>query len=81
MWHVLVWDQNTRDNAYLTYVHHVVFCVFLETLIQESGLWNNKLSRTDAQHLYYVAHDTPCLSTFVYLIFFVFSMINNTMVV
>ena len=25
MCHVLVWDQNACDNAYLTHVHHVVF--------------------------------------------------------
>ena len=41
MWHILVWDQNTCDNAYLIHVHHMVCCVALETLSWETGLWKN----------------------------------------
>ena len=56
--------QNTRDNYYLTHIHHVVCCVALETLIQETDLYQNKFSRPDDRHIYYVAHDTPYFSTF-----------------
>ena len=70
MCHVLVWDKKSCDNAYLTHVYHVVCCVALETLIWETGLWNNIFSRPGDWHLYYVSHDTLCLSTFVYFTFF-----------
>ena len=78
-YHVPGWDKNTRDNAYLTCVHHVVCCVDQETTIQETFLSHNISSHLDAWHLYYVAHDNPCLYTFVYLNFFVFTMIWNNM--
>ena len=64
MFHVLVWDKNTCDLVYLTHVHPVVYCESHKTVIQETGFWHNKFSRADARHFYYVAHDTPCLSTF-----------------
>ena len=64
MCHVLVRDKNTCDNAYLTHVHHVVCCVAEETSIQENGFWRNTVSQADARHVYYIAHDTLCLSTF-----------------
>ena len=75
MRHGIVWDQKARDNVYLKHVQHVFCCVEQETKIQETGLFHNELSRLDDQHLYYVAHDTLCLSTFFYFNFFVFSMI------
>ena len=73
--HVLVWYQNARDKYDLTRVQHVVCCADQKIAIQETGLSHNTSSRLDARHLYYVAHDTPCLSTFFYFAFFVFYVI------
>ena len=36
MCHVLVWDQKSYDNAYLTHIHHVVCFLSQETVIQET---------------------------------------------
>ena len=62
MVHMLVWDQNACDNSYLTHAHNMVFCVAIENLIQETDLWQNKISHPDSRYLYYVPHDTPYLS-------------------
>ena len=59
----------TFENSYLTLVHHVVCCVDQETEIQENCLLQNTSSYLDDQHIYYVAHSTPCYS-FFYLTFF-----------
>ena len=69
MCHVVVWDQNACDNAYLNHVHQVVCCMALKTLIRKTGLCYNKFSCPNARHLYYVSHDTPCFSTPIYLNF------------
>ena len=63
--HVLVWDQNTCDNAYLTHVHHVICCVAQETVIKETILWHYIFSHLDDRCLYYVVYDNLCLSTFL----------------
>ena len=71
-YHVLVWYQNTCYNYYLTRVHHVVCCVYQESALQETGLFHNTFLRIDAQHLYYVAHDTPFFFSLFLLKIFVF---------
>ena len=75
MCHGLVWDKTTCDNSEPTHINYVVFCVEQETETQETGLLHNTYSRIDAQHFYYVSHDTLSFPTFVYFTFFVFPMI------
>ena len=77
IFHGLYWDQNARDNAYPTHVNHMFCCVDQETSIWETDLWHNIFSLPGARQLYYVAHNTLCLPTFLYLTFFMFSMINT----
>ena len=73
MRHVLVCYQNACGNAHLTQVHYVVCCVALETLIWGTSLLHDTFSRTDNQHLYYVAHDPLVLSTFLLELFLCFT--------
>ena len=61
-----------HDNAYLTHVHHLVWCVAQENEIQETYFPHNKYSRIYTRHIYYVSHDTIYLYTFVYLTFLCF---------
>ena len=76
--HCQVLDQNANYNAYSNPLRHEVWNLDHNMGIVGIYLCYNTFSHLCVQQQHYPEHDTVCLSIFFLWIFFVFSLINDT---
>ena len=76
--HYLDLDQNVYDDAYPIPLIHEALVGNHILVILGISYYHNKFSHICVQHHHYPEHDNICLSIFIYRIFFLFPLINDS---